>query len=123
MLTAEMAKREMETGLSAVCAWCEHWHSGKFFDGRAGCLRSGCGGPGGRPPRAFPQYKGPLQGQLASICFICGKDADASVEFHGGKGMIGVCDAHTVILKKLLLMHGGRSPVVSERWVAVPQKQ
>jgi hypothetical protein len=34
-------------------------------------------------------YKGPLEGNLHTICFICGKKATAGVEI-GGR-MIGVC--------------------------------
>ena len=39
---------------------------------------------------AFPEYEGPMDGNLVSFCYICGGEPDAAVEIHG-KGVLGVC--------------------------------
>jgi hypothetical protein len=39
---------------------------------------------------AFPEYEGPMEGNLVSFCYICGGKPDAAVEIHG-QGMLGVC--------------------------------
>ena len=88
MITAEMAKREIAMGLSAICAWCEHFHDAKLRGEMISCGKRDCGGPSKN--RAFPQYKGPISGKLASICFICGEEADAGIGIGGG--VIGVCN-------------------------------
>jgi hypothetical protein len=87
MITAEMANVEIEIGLSAVCAWCEHWHNAKERGDIASCGMR-CGGP--VSGMGFPRYKGPVEMVLASFCFICGKSASAAVEIFGNT--IGVCD-------------------------------
>jgi hypothetical protein len=88
MITEHMAKIEIDTGLSAVCAWCEHWHNGKGRRGMASCDVAGCGGPS--VMRSFPMYTGPRYSDLHSFCFICGKEAEACVEMNGR--MLGVCN-------------------------------
>jgi hypothetical protein len=113
MLTAEMAKAEIETGLSAVCAWCEHWHENKERD----CGRD-CGGPGSKM-KAFPAYKGPWEGNLINMCYICGKEPDAAIELGGG--MLGVCKEHLEHFKKMIKRQpGDKLPVVKEQVVMVP---
>lgn len=86
MITAEMAEKEIVTGLSAVCAWCEHWHEAK----RRGEV-SACGKPCGGPASGmvFPMYRGPMSGRLGEMCFICGGEASAGLQWKGG--FIGVC--------------------------------
>ncbi len=88
MITSEMAMLEMSTGLSSVCAWCEHWHEAKDRNVEVDCGRLKCGGPS--VGRGFPAYKGPMAGHLSEICFICGKNPDAAVDI--GQKMIGVCN-------------------------------
>lgn len=86
MITSDMAQKEIETGLAAVCAWCEHYHSGRR-NGVISCNKIECGGP--RVGRSYPEYKGVMKDRMASFCFICGKDAEAGVLLEGR--LIGVC--------------------------------
>lgn len=87
MIDAKIAERDIATGLSAICAYCENWHDAKERGDKVKCHED-CGGPA--TGRGFPKYKGPLEGHLAKVCFICGCSATAGVEI-GGR-MIGVCD-------------------------------
>jgi hypothetical protein len=114
MLNEKIIKLEIENGLSAVCAWCEH-HWATLREGATpGCQQKDCGGP--IKGRAFPFYKGPRP-NLASYCFICGQDADLSVEF-SGRGHVGCCAIHEVQLRKML-SRSGHPVVVRERIVPV----
>lgn len=117
MVTKEMAEREMSTGLSAVCAWCEHWHNNKDRNHEVVCGQS-CGGP--KRGMAFPKYKGPWEGSLVRLCFVCGDEPDAMAEIKG-QGMVGVCSFHVGHMKKILASPNGKSPIVRERWNPVPR--
>lgn len=91
MITAQKVMRELSTGISAVCAWCDHYHNAVDRAEARGIevvCGMDCGGPS--VSRGFPAYKGIMEGQLATFCFICGRDADAGVEI-GGR-MLGVCN-------------------------------
>lgn len=44
--------------------------------------------------RAFPNYKGPWSPK-EKYCFICGRNADASVDIKG-KGLVGVCNGEAL---------------------------
>jgi hypothetical protein len=112
MLSEKLIQREIDSGLSAVCAWCEH-HWATLRDGTTpGCQQTDCGGP--LKGRAFPRYKGP-RADLASYCFICGKDADMAVQIDG-KGFIGCCDSHKTLMMETFKRKGG-AVVVKERVV------
>jgi len=117
MIESIKAKKAMESGFSAVCAWCEHYHiqlgqsDGKTFN----CGKE-CNGPGGDRPMAFPQYKGPMQSALASMCFICGGEAGAAVDIHG-HGVLGVCEEHIGYLKDMLSRPGIKVNVKEEQVV------
>jgi hypothetical protein len=87
MIDSSAIIREMGTGLSAVCSHCVHWHNALDRDGVAKSCGKKCGGPA--QGMAFPLYNGPLNGNLESICFICGQSAQAMVCIGGGR--IGVC--------------------------------
>ena len=87
-ITKDMAEIEIRQGLSAVCAWCEHWHNAKMRGSTNGCLVQDCGGLA--VGRAFPEYKGVYKGNLHKICFICGRSADAVIDIGGCA--IGVCN-------------------------------
>jgi len=99
MLDDLKVDQAMRSGLAAICAWCEHYweDSGKRPVNHSGCVQD-CGGP--LVHGSFPRYKGPWSPKH-KFCFICGKMADAAVDI-GGKGMIGVCDDHALLLKSLL---------------------
>jgi len=88
MITAQKVMAELATGLSAVCAWCEHWHNAKDRGVEAMCGQLQCGGPS--VGKGFPSYKGIMENRLNSFCFICNNDAEAGVEIDGR--MIGVCN-------------------------------
>jgi hypothetical protein len=87
MITEEMVAKLMTDGMVAVCAWCEHLHEAKGR-GSDNCETMGCGGPAAL--KSFPKYKGPMEGSLASICYMCGQEADFGAML-GGR-MIGVCN-------------------------------
>lgn len=120
MITAEMVKVEIKLGLSAVCAWCEHFHEAKMRGKVMSCGRRECGGPA--QGRAFPSYKGPMKERLSTMCFICGKDASAGIWI--GDGIIGVCQrrgpggkTHLDMFKEMMEKPGKRL-VVNE--IVVP---
>jgi len=113
MLDKVKVGQAMESGLAAICAWCEHYWEAtdQKPDGHSGCVLKDCGGP--LLHRAFPRYKGPWSPK-EKFCFICGKHADAAAEI-GRTGMVGVCNEHMEKLKSLLT---SRKPVtIRERVV------
>jgi hypothetical protein len=114
MLNEKLIQREIDHGLSAVCAWCEH-HWATLREGATpGCQQVGCGGPG--TGRAFPRYRGPRP-ILATYCYICGQDADLAVEM-GGQGAVGCCADHEALMRRML-SRDGRPVVVREHLVQV----
>ncbi len=119
MITKEMIDRELRGGLSFICACCERYYeTTDKMEGQAGCSVEGCGGP--LSMMSFPKYKGPLT-TLSKYCFICGIDADATVEFTGG-GMVGICEKHIPTLKRMLSSPKGAAPVIDERVVFAPKE-
>lgn len=114
MITETMAKAEIASGLSAVCAWCTRYWEGREKHGMCGVPF--CGGPA--VGRAFPKYAGPRAGQIAMICFVCGAEADLGCEFHG-QGIVGCCRKHEPKLREILARPSGRPVVVNERLVPV----
>lgn len=87
MVTEEVAAKLMKDGMVAVCAWCEHLHEAKD-KGTDNCEMVGCGGPAAL--KGFPKYKGPMEGSLAKICYLCGQEADFGAKIDDR--MIGVCN-------------------------------
>jgi len=77
--------------LNFVCSWCEHLHNA--VDRSSGENISVCGEKCGGPlaGKAFPEYKGPLGGNLSGACFLCGGEPTASVSIGGG--MLGICES------------------------------
>ena len=123
MLTAEKVKKAIDGGMSAVCAWCEHyWNAQDAGAVKGFCNKPDCGGP--LLMRAFPKYQGPMSTHLTRICYICGGDAEAAVEIHD-QGMIGVCkqkgrgtaDPCIEILKQQLNRPGMRPAAVVEKTI------
>lgn len=126
MINRIKAQWAIKSGLSAVCANCIHYWARQeqvdearpfehFKPAEAGCGKD-CGGP--IMNRAFPLYEGPFKDKLASICFICGEEAHASVEMHG-RGYLGVCEDHIDQFKRMLGKPGAPPPTVRERIVQV----
>lgn len=121
MIDGKLAKREMSTGLTAICAWCEHYHNSKR-DGTVGCEQD-CGGP--MAGRAFPQYKGPMETMLQSFCYICGKEPSGGIMI-GGR-MLGICETlgpngQTCLDKFKLILDRRDNVVVKEHVVPVIDK-
>jgi len=127
MLDPVKIKWAIKSGLSAVCANCIHyWRAQQhvpesrpvegFKPIEAHCPFTDCCGPSFG--KAFPRYDGPYKGKLATICYICGAEADAAIEMHG-RGFIGVCDRHIEQFKSHLRKPNAPPPTVNERIVPV----
>lgn len=116
MIDALIADRLIAGGLSAVCAWCEHfWRVFEQNQGREAHCGMDCGGP--MSHRAFPLYKGPMKNKFLDFCFICGKEASAGADING-KGCVGICNDHVPQFKKMLnSKKGSTPPIVKEREV------
>jgi len=68
---------------------------------------------------AFPHYRGPLEGRLDAVCFVCGERPDAAVMLPGSQvRLIGVCDRHVGMLEEFSLP-GERPPFVTHRHVPI----
>ena len=109
MINEKLAKIEIKTGLSAVCAWCEHYHNGKK-EGKVCCGKKECGLLYG-----FIKYKGPMESRLASFCFICGKNSESVIEIKGR--MVGIChgmgpNKETCFDKFRSILHGNQKGVI-----------
>ena len=94
MLKVDQVKLAIEKhGMAAVCAWCLKYWRAREHDDKPGAWTCQSVKPCGGPMRgmAFPEYEGPMSGNLVSFCYVCGGKPDAAVEIHG-KGMIGVCE-------------------------------
>lgn len=120
MITAEMAERLIDTGLNAVCAWCEHYHDAldRPGGGMVSCGKD-CGGPA--MGRAFPRYKGPMEGYLYAFCLICGKSSDATLDI-GGRSL-GICNRQcsdgATCMEKIKGVLARKKVVVKERVVPI----
>jgi len=70
----------MANGVSFVCATCEKfwWGADRGLDGcKAVYDKTPCSGPLGG--RGFPQYEGPLKGNLLAFCFATGQPSTVAV--------------------------------------------
>jgi hypothetical protein len=116
MMDLLMIERLVDGGLSAVCAWCEHfWRVFEQNLGREAHCGKDCGGPASH--RAFPEYKGPMKGRFLEFCFICGKEASSGADING-KGCVGICEEHVSKFKQMLnSKKGSPPPIVKEREV------
>jgi len=48
---------------------------------------------------SFPEYKGPLTGQMINYCFVCGSEPSAAVEVIADGGTrLGICETHLPML-------------------------
>jgi hypothetical protein len=98
MLSGRDIQGAIAGGVSFVCANCE-----KFWWGvdrglaqcRASYERKDCGGP--ITNLAYPEYEGPLNGQLVSFCFQTGNRATCVVRTAGG--MVGASAQSVELLR------------------------
>lgn len=111
MLDVKKVDEMIKSGLSAVCAWCEHFWTQNDKD--AICVLS-CGGPNSH--KAFPMYKGPYEGKIQDMCFVCGGVPDAIVDING-QGVIGVCNNHMDLMKEMIRSRPRTKVNVIERQV------
>ncbi len=84
-------------GYGFVCGNCTKLWAG-LSAGHGACMAAvqgkTCAGP--MKNMGFPEYEGPLKGNLVQFCFVCGKGSDyAAVTMHG---MVGVCAKHQPLL-------------------------
>lgn len=100
MLNGRPILKVLQQGVGFVCAHCEHFWWG-IDNNHQGCRALHDGVPCSGPIRgqAFPYYKGPLKGQLAKFCFVCGKDPCATAVARDGGARVGVCESHLSLLE------------------------
>ena len=83
-------------GLSFVCATCSRWWKSRAMSLPEGCVTNGqCGGP--LSSMAFPMYDGPLKGNLAHFCFVCGERVNQGVKVKDQ--FVGICQKHAEMLQ------------------------
>lgn len=85
----------VNSGLSVVCATCEHFWAAQDR-GSESCGQR-CGGPmsGG----AFDKYKGPIT-DFSKMCFRCGAPATHAVRAVGNVRVLGCCREHIEIIQQ-----------------------
>ena len=87
----------MQEGYTFTCATCVKLHLAKAKR-LEGCMaaieKKPCCGPFGEG--WYPEYEGPLKGNLARFCFVCGVESDGAVGVPGDGRMhlIGICNEH-----------------------------
>lgn len=87
-------------GLCAICAMCEYfWNARGRNKNDIDCGKK-CGGP--VRGMTYPMYKGPLGNNIHTICFICGNYPDGACVDIGGKGIVGICNEHIDLFKKMI---------------------
>ena len=96
-MSANVVKEAMAEGYTFACATCTRLHiaKAKKLDGcMAAHLKLDCVGPFGNGH--YPEYQGPLTGQLANFCFVCGDKSDgaAGVKRDGKLHLVGICNTH-----------------------------
>lgn len=103
MAVKTFAEQLMEMGFGFICANCSKLHRGVAKRvNHCGYELKGkdCGGPMGRPSRAFPEYEGPLTKQtIADVCFVCGKESENLIQVPNGQGFVGACGKHVEMVR------------------------
>ena len=93
-----IAQKLRDSGICAICSWCERLWKAYDVSNASYCGRKDCGGP--LLKRSFPKYKGPWNNK-SLFCFICGNKSDHGVQV-GKDGIIGVCEKHYDMMLKML---------------------
>lgn len=85
----------VESGLSAICALCEHFWNAN--DKGADDCGQQCGGPisGG----TFDRYTGPVT-DFSKICFRCGGPATHAVRAANSVRVLGCCREHVELVQQ-----------------------
>ena len=100
MLNGRPILKVLQAGVGFVCAHCENFWWG-IDNGHDGCKaahdRLPCSGP--IRGKAFPQYDGPLKGNLGNYCFVCGRTPSAHAVARETGGRVGVCEKHISLLE------------------------
>jgi len=91
-----IVKQALEEGYTFACATCTRLHEAKARK-LPGCMamhrNKECVGPFGN--NDYPEYAGPLEGNLAAFCFVCGDKSDGAVAVKKPNAkLIGVCSKH-----------------------------
>ncbi len=120
MLNGRPILKVLQSGVSFVCAHCEHFWWGIDNKHSGGCKavfdQVECSGP--IRGLAFPHYEGPLKDQLANYCFVCGHDPDAVAVARNGGARVGVCDKHIEVIEKFTVP-GEKPPFITHVHVPV----
>ena len=99
---------EVRSGLSPICATCEHFWTAKDKEAPDCGHGATCGGP--IKGRMFPDYKGQLPREhMARICFMSGDKATHGVKVVGVPGMVGITRRLIPTLAQLLAKRGDPS--------------
>ncbi len=100
MLRNRPINKVMSKGLSFACANCDNYWWG-VDQGLGHCRameeRRVCAGP--MAGMAFPEYVGPLKGNLVRFCFVCGAQPIAAAVARGGGDRVGICKEHLDFLE------------------------
>ena len=96
-MSVPIVKQALIEGFTFACATCTRLHEAmarKLEGCMALHMKRACVGPFGGG--SYPEYKGPLEGQLANYCFVCGSKSDGAVGVREKSGLklIGVCSGH-----------------------------
>tara|TARA_Y100000310_G_C20683507_1_gene817527 strand:+ start:659 stop:1027 length:369 start_codon:yes stop_codon:yes gene_type:complete len=93
MIPKEAVNSAVDNGVVFTCAMCTHfWMArGLGLDECRTLTRGPCAGP--LKGMGYPYYQGALEGNLHSVCFICGGQPNGVLKTREGV-MVGVCEKH-----------------------------
>ena len=92
MIDKAALQRELDSGVNAVCATCQHHWEGKA-KGRGSCGDELCVGPA--KAGTFPNYKGPMaRERFPTFCLRCLSPTLAFQVVVGGDKAFGLCHYH-----------------------------
>ncbi len=106
----------MREGVGFTCAHCERfwWGHARNSACQAAVTGAECAGP--LAGLGFPEYKGPLKGNLDKFCFVCG-GSPAAIALARGTA-IGVCKKHVKMLGEYS-RENERPPFISHKRVDI----
>ena len=105
-------RKEVESGLSPVCATCSRYWEGKARGLASHCATEvRCGSP--IAGDTFSDYQGPLT-DFTRFCFACPSSAHQVVQVGDAERKIGVCQSHVSLLHELEVASKPADPSVMQ---------